>query len=167
MGAGKTSLLADKYLEGAGNCTVILPEKCLKRHLFEGMNICSRNGKMVKVDLAIDSNYNLLQNTSQFKPTILVDEIQFLTRQQHFDLSRLSKAPFNFKIFGYGLRNNFNLQMFKGSEYAVCVADQVAILPSRCSVCEKSAVYDSLVSNDNDFINATYASRCIECFMQR
>ena len=58
MGAGKTSLLADKYLEGAGNCTVILPAKCLKRHLFEGMNICSRNGKMVKVDLAIDSNYN-------------------------------------------------------------------------------------------------------------
>ena len=70
---------------------------------------------------------------------ILVDEAQFLDKYQVFQLVRL-KNQLNIPIICYGLRTDFQGELFKGSEYLLAWADSIEELTTVCH-CGRKATF--------------------------
>lgn len=62
---------------------------------------------------------------------ILVDEAQFLTKQQVFQLSDVVDK-LNVPVLCYGLRNDFRAELFEGSQYLLAWADKLVELKTIC-----------------------------------
>ncbi len=62
---------------------------------------------------------------------ILVDEAQFLTKQQVYQLSDVVDK-LNIPVLCYGLRTDFQANLFEGSQYLLAWADQLEELKTIC-----------------------------------
>ncbi len=62
---------------------------------------------------------------------ILVDEAQFLTKQQVYQLSDVVDK-LNIPVLCYGLRTDFQAELFEGSQYLLAWADQLEELKTIC-----------------------------------
>ena len=62
---------------------------------------------------------------------ILVDEAQFLTKQQVYQLSDVVDK-LNIPVLCYGLRTDFQSNLFEGSQYLLAWADQLEELKTIC-----------------------------------
>lgn len=70
---------------------------------------------------------------------VLVDEAQFLTREQAFQLARLAdeaKVP----VLAYGLRTDFQAELFPGSAALLALADALVELKAVCHCGRKSTM---------------------------
>ena len=54
---------------------------------------------------------------------IIVDECQFLTKEQVFDLSGIVDGNYNIPVMCYGLRTNFKGELFEGSKWLMAYAE--------------------------------------------
>ncbi|MFZ5608482.1 MAG: thymidine kinase [Pseudomonadota bacterium] len=68
---------------------------------------------------------------------VLVDEAQFLGRDQVFDLARVCDE-LNVPVLAYGLRTDFQAELFEGSRYLLGLADELRELKTICP-CGKKA----------------------------
>lgn len=62
---------------------------------------------------------------------VLVDEAQFLTRQQVYQLSEIVDQM-NIPVLAYGLRTDFRGELFEGSQYLLAWADELEELKTIC-----------------------------------
>lgn len=62
---------------------------------------------------------------------VLVDEAQFLTKQQVYQLSDVVDK-LNIPVLCYGLRTDFQAELFEGSKYLLAWADQLEELKTIC-----------------------------------
>lgn len=62
---------------------------------------------------------------------ILVDEAQFLTKQQVYQLSEVVDK-LHIPVLCYGLRTDFQAELFEGSQYLLAWADQLEELKTIC-----------------------------------
>ena len=69
---------------------------------------------------------------------VLVDEAQFLTRQQVMQLCKVADE-LNIPVLAYGLRSDFQAEPFEGSIYLLALADQLIELKTICH-CGKKAI---------------------------
>lgn len=67
---------------------------------------------------------------------ILVDEVQFLTIKQIYQLSDIVDS-LNIPVICYGLRNDFKLQAFETSSILMAIADNIEEMRTICSSCGK------------------------------
>lgn len=103
---------------------------------------------------------------------ILIDEAQFLTKKQVYDLHKFAHTQ-NIPIICYGLRSDFQGEPFPGSTYLLTLADSLEELKTICN-CGKKATMNVRITKDGkrvtkgkqigiegDFL---YTQACASCF---
>ena len=124
MNCGKTTALlqvAHNYEEKGMKIILIKPLVDKKGD----KNISSRLGIERKVDILLDSNEKLkdvldLNGIS----CILVDEVQFMTKEQIKELWCIAKLK-DIPVICYGLKTNFKGKLFEGSKAVIELADEL------------------------------------------
>lgn len=74
------------------------------------------------------------------KPTsILIDEAQFLTKEQVLQLTEIVDN-LNITVMSYGLKNDSFNNLFEGSKYLLIYADNIKELKTECWYCHRKAI---------------------------
>ncbi|MBM7642020.1 thymidine kinase [Streptococcus loxodontisalivarius] len=69
---------------------------------------------------------------------VLVDEAQFLTRANVYDLARVVDE-LGIPVMAFGLKNDFRNELFEGSKYLLLLADKIDEIKTICQYCAKKA----------------------------
>ncbi|AHB42562.1 hypothetical protein RAAC3_TM7C00001G0720 [Candidatus Saccharibacteria bacterium RAAC3_TM7_1] len=95
--------------------------------------IVARGGHKRSANILADQTTNLETEILKTKnaAVVLVDEAQFLTRDQISQLFRIAKQH-GISVICYGLRADFRTELFPGSERLFEVADNIEKLPTMC-----------------------------------
>lgn len=81
---------------------------------------------------------------------VLVDESQFLTKEQVLQLSQIT-IDFNIPVLTYGIRTDFKGEPFLGSTYLLALADQLVELKTIC-FCGKKATMNIRVDESGNVL---------------
>lgn len=127
-------------------------------------NIIIRNG------YEIDMDKNTLTNPIH---CIIVDEVQFFTTQQIENLKQLADS-YDIPVFCYGLRTDFQSNLFEGSKRLFEIADSISEIKSICN-CGNKAIINARIQN-NDIVyegeqvdiggNERYIGLCYKCWLE-
>jgi thymidine kinase len=141
MNAGKsTSLLQSNhnYKENGLETMIFLPNETSK--LSKGQ-IVSRIGLKAKAIIA-NKDFNFINfikdNKSENLSCILIDEAQFLTKEQVKQLGQVADR-LNYPVMCYGIRTDFRGELFEGSSELLALADNLIELKTICSLCSRKA----------------------------
>ena len=88
-------------------------------------------------------------NPQQFISCILVDEVQFLSKENIVQL-RFLATFYKIPVITYGLRTNFYGKLFKGSEALMALADTIEEVKNTCHYCNKKATMNLKIVNDGN-----------------
>ena len=121
-----------------------------------------------------DTNiFDLIYTMEEKISCILVDESQFLTKEQIFQLSDIVD-DLNIPIICYGLRSDFSLEPFETSKYLMAIADNVEEIKTICAECKNkkaianARVIDNKILTVGDQVqiggNKTYKTLCRKCY---
>ena len=144
MNAGKTTTLlqsAHNYRERGMRTLILTPQ--LDDRAGHGV-IASRIGLQARgrafataEDLLEVVRYDIAANGTLH--CVLVDEAQFLTRAQVWQLSDVVDA-LNIPVLAYGLRTDFRGEPFEGSQYLLAWADELAEIKTICHTGKKATM---------------------------
>ena len=179
MNAGKSTILlqsAHNYRE-RGMETVLFTPSIDTR--FGRGKISSRIGLNADA-VSFDNDFNLFSYTDSQKrdlPTlscVLVDEAQFLTKKQVLQLTDIVDQ-LNIPVLAYGLRSDFQGEVFEGSLNLLIWADNLIEIKTICH-CGKKAInnaridaYGNIVKNGKQVMigdNDSYISMCRKHFRE-
>lgn len=155
MNAGKSTLLlqsAYNYKERNLNTIILVPAVNTRDRYGE---ISSRIGLKAPATM-ISSNeniYNLIKhqkNIDNKLACILVDEAQFLTKSQIFQLSHIVDK-LRLPVLCYGLRSDFKAEPFEGSMYLLAIADHLIELKTICH-CGKKAIMNLRIDENGNAV---------------
>lgn len=177
MNAGKSTLLlqsAYNYTERNLNTLILMPS--VNTRDTYGV-ISSRIGLSAKATVIKnrDNIFELIKIQKELDPKlacILIDEAQFLTKAQVFELANIVdqlKIP----VLSYGLRSDFMGEPFEGSKYLLAIADHLIELKTICH-CGKKATMNLRVDKNGNPIkygqqvliggNESYVATCRQHF---
>ena len=139
----------------AGKSTALLQsnhnykESNLKTLLFVPKSIADKsNGKIIsriglEADAIIVNNEydfytEISKKQSEKISCIFVDEAQFLTKKQVQGLGKIADE-LNIPVMTYGIRTDFQGELFEGSQELLALADNLKELKTICSECDKKA----------------------------
>lgn len=178
MNSGKSTALlqvAHNYEERGMHVLLIKPEIDSKGN----DTVVSRLGISRKVDLLVTNDMDVAQAIVQYSKDVarvdcvLVDEAQFLSKthiDQLFDVTVTHNIP----VICYGLRTDFQRELFPGSERLFALAHTLEELKTICR-CGKKALFvgrkingiytfeGSQVAIDGE-AEVTYESLCGHCY---
>ena len=142
MNAGKSTLLLQaSYNYGERGMKTILFTAKLDNRSKLG-EITSRIGlaEKAKTFEEQDNLFSIIENTiSDYSIScILIDEAQFLTQKQVWELSDVVDK-LNIPVMCYGLRTDFQGKLFPGSETLLSIADELREIRTICD-CGKKAI---------------------------
>lgn len=117
--------------------------------------------------------YKFVFNKNQFKDNcvVIVDESQFLTKDQVNELKEVSrKIP----VICYGLLTNFKTELFEGSKRLIEISDSLMEIKSVCSCGKKATVnarfVDGKLVTDGEEImlggDESYKALCYNCYIE-
>ena len=118
---------------------------------------------------------NIFEETLVVKDWILIDEAQFLTRQQVDQLARIVD-DYGSNVVCYGLRTDFRTEMFEGSKRLFEIADTIDEIKSTCSCGRKTIVNaridkDGMIVTDGNQVEIggddKYVALCRHCWLNR
>lgn len=176
MNAGKSTALLQanhNYLERGMN-TMLFTAKLDNR---EGSGVISSRIGIQKEALAFTNEDNLFdmvrETQSDLKLNcILVDEAQFLSKEQVRQLIRLVDEQ-GIPVLTYGIRTDFKGEVFEGSQFLMAWSDEMKEIKTICH-CGKKATMNARVSTEGDMEtagaqieiggNERYISLCRGCF---
>ena len=154
MNAGKsTSLLQSNhnYLESNLKTLLFLPKEISDK---ADSNIVSRIGLKAKA-ISIDNEFKFYEYVKNIEykniNCIFVDEAQFLTKEQVRDLSKISDK-LDIPVMCYGIRTDFQGELFNGSSELLAIADNLNELKTICSECDKKATMVVRLDENGDVI---------------
>jgi len=150
MNAGKSTILLQSsynYFE-RGMHTLLLKPAIDDRDKRADL-ITSRIGLEAKADLFSEDTdleaHIIKQHTAKKLNCVLLDEAQFLTEKQVWELSRVSD-DYHIPIMCYGLRTDFQGNLFPGSATLLAIADDIREIRTLCW-CGKKATMNMRVSD--------------------
>ncbi len=178
MNSGKTTLLlqvAHNYEERGMKVVILKPSIDTKGN----DKIVTRIGLKRKVDHLVDKDENLTTYLNTLKKDIacvLVDEAQFLSRDQVDELFMFSKLK-DIAVICYGLRSDFKTISFPGSLRLFEVADVLEELYTICR-CGKRAKFNARIVNGKFTSSGAqvaidgegsveYESLCGKCYLEK
>ncbi|HNP64111.1 MAG TPA: thymidine kinase [Woeseiaceae bacterium] len=178
MNAGKsTALLQSSYnYKERGMNTLILAPSLDDR--YGAGKVTSRIG--IDADATIfqknDDLFELIENTDKQQKLhcVMVDEAQFLTRDQVFALGEVTDR-LGIPVLAYGLRTDFQGEPFEGSKYLLAWSDNLNELKAICHCGSKATMVVRLDSDGNVVTegsqveiggNDRYVSMCRKHFKQ-
>lgn len=156
MNAGKSTLLlqsAYNYEERGMNTQLYLAK--VDNRYQEGI-IHSRIG-LKRPATVFDPEFDLYQDAKRVHRQtplrcILVDEAQFLTKAQVFQLAAIVDK-LGVPVLAYGLRTDFQANPFPGSTYLLAIADQLLELKTICH-CGRKAIMNMRIDQDGKMITS-------------
>lgn len=124
---------------------------------------------------AHDENlYELIKNHPQSLDVVIVDEAQFLTKAQVYQLAYVVddlKIP----VIAYGLKTDFKCELFEGAYYLLCLADKLEELKTICW-CGNKAHFNARVDRQGHLLrdgeqveiggNERYISLCRKHYLR-
>ena len=143
MNAGKsTTLLQSSYnYHERGMRTLILVPDIDTREDQE--TVTSRIGLSAEATTfhLADNVYKMVEQQHQHQPLdcVLVDEAQFLTREQVWQISDVSDQ-LDIPVLTYGLRTDFQGKLFEGSEQLLAWADNLVEIKTICHCGRKATM---------------------------
>ena len=155
MNAGKTTTLlqsAHNYRERGMRTLILTPQ--LDNRYGEGV-VASRIGLRSEGRI-FDRDDDLLQIVRHDLAKngelhcVLVDESQFLSKQQVWQLSEVVDR-LNIPVLAYGLRTDFRGELFEGSARLLALADDIRELKTICK-CGKKATMNLRIDGDGNAI---------------
>ena len=174
MNCGKTTALlqvAHNY-EEKGLKVIVIKSAIDKKG---NKNIVSRLGIEREVDVLIPPNEKIMDNIKlKGVNCILVDEVQFMTKEQIKELWKIAKLK-DKPVITYGLKTNFKGELFEGTKAVLELADELEELATICK-CGKKAKFNARLINGKyvhegdvvaiDGIDAQYEPLCGKCFIE-
>ena len=175
MNAGKTTtLLQSSYnYNERGLSTLLFKPKIDNR---DGEHISSRIGLSSEAVL-FENDFDFFEYVKSLKidhACLLIDEAQFLTKAQVFELTRVVDE-LNIPILCYGLRSDFQGEPFEGSTYLLTLADSLIELKTIC-YCGRKASMNMRIDAEGKPVkygakieiggNARYAAMCRKHFFE-
>lgn len=151
MNAGKsTSLLQSSYnYQERGMNTLVLSPQLDDR--YEVGRVTSRIGLQTDATAfrSADDLLQLITKSHEQKTLhcVLIDEAQFLTKQQVFQLGRVTDV-LNVPVLTYGIRTDFQGEPFEGSKYLLAWSDNLKELKAICHCGSKATMVLRLDEND-------------------
>ncbi len=178
MNSGKTTLLlqvAHNYEERGMKVVILKPGIDTKGN----DKIVTRIGLKRKVDHIVKNDEKLINYLCTLPldvVCVLVDEAQFLTRDQVDDLFMFTKLK-NIPVICYGLRSDFKTMAFPGSLRLFEVSDVMEELITICR-CGKRAKFNGRIVNGEFTSNGEqvaidgenhveYESLCGKCYLEK
>ena len=175
MGCGKTAQLlqvAFNYKEKGMIVCVMKPKIDTKA----GSKLQTRIGIERDIDYLIledDDIYEIVKNKYSKSNCILIDEAQFLSKEQVDNLMRIV-VKLNIPVMCYGLRTDFLTNGFTGSIRLLEIAHTIEELKTICK-CGRKATYNARYVNDRIVTSGTsividndpnvkYVSLCPYCY---
>lgn len=143
MNAGKsTALLQSSYnYRERGMRTVVLAPDLDDR--YGGGKVTSRIG--IEADAITfkedDNLFEIVESAADPDPIhcVLIDEAQFLTKQQVFELGEVTDR-LDIPVLAYGLRTDFRGEPFPGSKYLLAWSDNLKELKAICHCGSKATM---------------------------
>lgn len=140
--------------------------------------ITSRVGVSREVDFLIgkdDKIIEVLKGKLDNVTCIFIDEVQFLSKRQIDELFLIAHMT-DIDVICYGLRNNFKMEAFEGSERLLTIADEIEELKTMCN-CGKIARYvgrrvnGEFVTEGEEVVidgetDIEYIPLCGECYLK-
>ena len=179
MSAGKSLdlLKVNHNYREQGKKTLLFTPRIDTRH-GEG-KITSRIG--IQEDaLSVDYEFNFYEYVKRNKIVsekvycILIDEAQFLSREQIVQLSRVVDW-LGIPVMCYGLKNDFQNNLFEGSEALLLYADKIIEIKTICAKeeCGKKAIMngrfiDGIIETEGAQVvigDEQYIPLCRKCYM--
>ncbi|KOA18374.1 thymidine kinase [Clostridium homopropionicum DSM 5847] len=178
MNCGKSTALlqvAHNYEERGMKVILIKPRTDTKGGNF----IVSRLGVIREVDMLLEAGEDIYGNVKQLLQKegkidcILADEVQFFKRNQIDQLFAIA-VKMDIPVICYGLRTDFQMNGFEGSERLLLIAHSLEELKTICT-CGKKALLNGRKIN-NEFVfqgeqiaidkenNIEYQSLCPKCY---
>ncbi|MEM9488363.1 MAG: thymidine kinase [Myxococcota bacterium] len=114
---------------------------------FGAERIASRSGLSAEADLLVGDDDELPVASFRGVDCVLVDEAQFLAPAVVEQLRRLTVDP-GVPIICYGLRTDFQTQLFPGSKRLLELADRIEEVKVTCQYCGKKATFNLRLSAD-------------------
>ena len=143
MNAGKSTALLQSsynYRERGMNTLVLAPELDDR---YGGGKVTSRIG--LETDAisfrSADNLFEIINGLFEQDPLhcVLIDEAQFLTREQVFQLGDITDQ-LNIPVLAYGLRTDFQGEPFEGSKYLLAWSDNLKELKAICHCGSKATM---------------------------
>lgn len=117
----------------------------------------------------------LFEETLVVKDWILIDEAQFLSREQVDQLARIVD-DYGSNVICYGLRTDFQSNMFEGSKRLFEIADTIDEIKSTCT-CGRKTIINARVDNNGMLVldgnqveiggDDKYVALCRSCWRNR
>ena len=145
-----------------------------------GLDVETRAGLKRHCDYIIgpkDKVIKMLKGKLKDIKCVFIDEAQFLTKKQVWELFLISKST-ETDIICYSLRTNFQMRCFEGSAALFEVADSIEELKTVCG-CGKIARHVGRMVNgrfvfkgeevviDGEFNNIKYIPLCADCYLEK
>lgn len=108
---------------------------------YEVGKVWSRTG-FEKEAVTFNKQTDLLElvlHRDKLPTSILIDEAQFLTKEQVIQLTEIVDKH-NITVMCYGLKNDSFNELFEGSKYLLIYADNIKELKTECWYCHKKAI---------------------------
>ena len=178
MESGKsTKIIQEAYNYDRNNKSIIVAKPIIDSKGND--KIVSRIGIQRKIDVYIESDNlkEIYKKINKDTFCILIDEAQFLNKNQVFELFKITKL-LEIPVMCYGLKSNFKGEFFEGSEALMIYADSLEEIVTICS-CGKKARFnarkvngdfvtdgeDVLIDGSNE--NVEYVPLCGKCYIKK
>ncbi|MEE4163569.1 MAG: thymidine kinase [Woeseiaceae bacterium] len=161
MNAGKsTSLLQSSYNYRERGMNTLVMAPALDDRYRVG-HVTSRIGLESEATTfgPADNLHEIISTANANEPIhcVLIDEAQFLTKEQVFELTEVTDAM-NIPVLAYGLRTDFRGEPFEGSKYLLAWADNLKEIKAICHCGTKA----TMVVRMDEYGNAVQEGAQIE-----
>ncbi len=174
MGSGKSVDLIKtnfNYIENGKKTICFTSNKDIR---YGKGKITTRLGISIDAVVISDSTniYDIVDDLSDIS-CVFLDEVQFITKKQVFQLSDIVDN-LNIPVICYGLRSDFKLEIFEASKYLMGISDHIEEIKTMCRYCSlKKAIVnvrfkDDKIKKVGQQIqiggNETYKPLCRKCY---
>lgn len=113
--------------------------------------VAARSGEKIPATPVIPGQMRnwLIDNYETLKSydCVLTDETQFFQKDDIFALKEIAVINLNVPVIAYGLKNDFQANLFEGSSACLAVAEEIIEIETVCSFCNKKAIMNMRFNN--------------------
>ena len=177
MGAGKSiELLKIAYNYEEQGKKVLLFTSAIDKRFGEG-RVSSRVGlsrEAIVLSADTDLYQAVLEQAAERPNCVLIDECQFMSKNQVIGAARVVDC-LNIPVICYGLKNDFQNNLFTGSEALLLYADKIEEVKTVCWYCDKKGTMVLRLNNGVPIFegqqiqiggNENYVPVCRKCWMK-
>lgn len=156
MGSGKSQELLRiwyRYTDGDILNRSVLLLAPHKDDRYGSGKITSRAGQQVPANVISDETpvRYYLENLDLFPETecVLVDEVQFLSKQDVYDLKEFVLMH-DIPVIAFGLLKDYQNELFEGSQACVIVSEEISEVETICERCRRKAIMNLRIDTDGE-----------------